>query len=80
MQDVIAAISTSPFFTLTPSAFWYTASRSSARLLKPFCEVGFENRSAKVFFTLPISMRSCGRFGPASEGATEPRSSATTVV
>ena len=33
----------------------------------------------KVFLTLPISMRSCGRFGPASDGATVDRSSVSSL-
>ena len=41
---------------------------------------GLENSVANWFFTLPSSMRSCGRFGPESEGATVPRSSLTTEL
>ena len=44
---------------------------------KPLSAAGLENRLVNVLLTLPISMRSCGRFGPASEGATAARSSAS---
>ncbi|CFT90604.1 Uncharacterised protein [Bordetella pertussis] len=52
----------------------------SAGWLKPFSAMGLENSSVKVFLTLPISMRSCGRLGPASDGATVPRSSVSSLV
>jgi len=77
---VIAAISTSPFFTSTPLLVVYCVFRSSAFFAKPFSATGFENRSVNVDLTLPISMRSCGRFGPASDGATVARSSVTVFV
>ena len=64
----------------TPSEVVYAACKSSGFLLNPFSETGLENNSAKLDFTWPISMRSCGRFGPASEGATVPKSSVTTLV
>lgn len=80
VHDVIAAISTSPFFTATPLLVLYSAERSSAFFAKPFSATGFENSSVNVDFTLPISMRSCGRFGPASDGATVARSSVSVFV
>ncbi|MNQ98897.1 hypothetical protein D3C85_1146120 [compost metagenome] len=80
VQEVMAAISTSPLFTFTPSALVYSRFRSSGSLLKPFSATGLENSEAKVLLTLPISMRSCGRLGPASDGATVPRSSVSVVL
>ena len=50
------------------------------KLAKPFSATGFENNAVTCALTLPISMRSCGRFGPASDGVTVDRSSSTTVV
>jgi hypothetical protein len=58
---VIAAIRMSPFLTLVPALVVNTCSSFSAGWLKPFSPTGLENRSLKVFLTLPISMRSCGR-------------------
>src|SRR6478736_6480854 len=48
VHDVIAAISTSPFFTFTPLVVVYWASRSAGFFAKPFSPTGFENRSVKV--------------------------------
>ena len=79
MQEVMAAISTSPFLTSMPLLVLKVCASFSAGWLKPLSApvalTGLEKSLAKVFLTLPISMRSCGRFGPASEGATDDRSS-----
>ncbi|MNV63796.1 hypothetical protein D3C71_1564040 [compost metagenome] len=57
---------------------WWRVCSSSAGRLKPFCALGLLNRSANWLQTLPSSMRSCGRLGPARLGVTLPRSSFTT--
>ena len=80
VQEVIAAISTSPEPMSMPSLVLKRLPRSSLFLEKPFSAPGLENSSVNCVFTLPISMRSCGRLGPASEGATVERSSSTTLV
>ncbi len=80
VHDVIAAIRMSPLLTLTWFVVTNCLSRSAAFLPKPLSLTAFENSSVKFDFTLPISMRSCGRFGPASDGATVPRSSVNVFV
>ncbi|SPT39944.1 Uncharacterised protein [Achromobacter denitrificans] len=80
VQDVMAAIRMSPFLILVPVLVVKVWASFSAGWLKPFSATGLENRSMNVFLTLPISMRSCGRFGPASDGATVDRSSVSSLV
>jgi hypothetical protein len=63
VQDVMAAIRMSPFLTWVPALVVKVRSSFSAGWLKPFSATGLEYRSMKVFLTLPISMRSCGRSG-----------------
>ena len=75
VQDVIAAITTSPWpmSCLRPS----TGKRLPCSL--PLLN-SLSIAPAKPFFTSFSSTRSCGRFGPASEGSTEPSSSFITSV
>ena len=51
---------------------WFS---SAAGRLKPFSATGLLKSVSNCDLTLPSSMRSCGRFGPASDGATVARSS-----
>ena len=80
VHEVIAAIITSPEPTSRPSRVLKRLPRSSGFLEKPFSAAGLAKSSVNFAFTLPISMRSCGRFGPASEGVTVPRSSSITSL
>ena len=80
MHEVMAAIRMSPFLTLVPVLVVKVCCSFSAGWLKPFSATGLENRSMKVLLTLPISMRSWGRLGPASDGATVDRSSVSSLV
>jgi hypothetical protein len=77
VQDVIAAISTSPEPSSTPSLVFTRFGRSAAALAKPLLATGAEYSSANLLFSLPSSMRSCGRFGPAREVRTVSRSSSS---
>src|SRR5271157_611196 len=75
VQDVIAAITTSPWPSVNflPS----TGTRLSISDALP------NSRSidwAKPFLTSLSATRSCGRFGPASDGSIEPSSSLSTSV
>ena len=79
VQLVMAAISTSPFLMSTPLLVVKVLPSLSAGWLKPLSAMGLLNSSVKVWLSLVISMRSCGRLGPASEGATCPKSSLTTL-
>jgi hypothetical protein len=58
---------------------WRVCSCAAGRL-NPFSLGDLLYSDANCDFTLPSSMRSCGRFGPARLGATVPRSSDTTFV
>ncbi|MNV69497.1 hypothetical protein D3C71_1624100 [compost metagenome] len=61
-----------------PRWIWWRVCSSSAGRLNPFSALVLLNRSANWLLTLPSSMRSCGRLGPARLGVTLPRSSLTT--
>ncbi len=78
VHEVIAAMMTSPEPMSMPSRVLKRRFRSSLFLAKPFSATGLENSSPNLDFTAPISMRSCGRLGPASEGATVDRFSSST--
>ncbi len=78
VQEVMAAISTSPEPISMPSFVLKRLARSSGFLLKPFSATGREKSSVNLLLRLPSSMRSCGRFGPATEGLIVPRSSSHT--
>ena len=52
--------------------------KTAALWLNPFSELGLENSDSNCAATLPSSMRSCGRLGPAKLGVTLPKSSLTT--
>ncbi len=80
VQLVIAAISTSPLRMSMPSAVLYTWPSFSAGWLKPLSATGWLNSSPNFEARCVISMRSCGRLGPARLGATVDRSSRTTLV
>ena len=77
VHEVMAAISTSPLWIFTSPACT-SVFRSSGFLLKPFSFTGAEKSVSKVRFMPVSSMRSCGRFGPASDGTMVSRSSSTT--
>ena len=68
VHEVMAAISTSPFLSSMPSKVLYVLRRSSGFLPNPFSFTGAEKSVVKLLFTLSRSMRSWGRFGPASDG------------
>jgi len=78
VHEVIAAIITSPAPISMPSRVLTRFFRSSGFFEKPFSAADFEKSSVNFAFTLPSSMRSCGRLGPAREGVTPARSSSTT--
>ena len=79
VHEVIAAISTSPLpIRMSPLPVGKRGMSVAGALPYPPSATDFENSSWNFALTLPISMRSCGRFGPASDGATVPRSSSTT--
>ncbi len=75
VHEVIAAISMSPEPMSRPSLALKRLARSSGFLEKPLAATGWEKSSVNFAFSPPSSMRSCGRLGPATEGATLPRSS-----
>ena len=80
VHEVMAAMSTSPEPRSVPSEVFTRLARSSAFLEKPFSATGFEKSSVNFALRLPRSMRSCGRFGPATDGLMDDRSSSSTVV
>ncbi len=80
VHEVIAAISTSPLPRSKPSAVFTRVARSAGFLANPFSAAGLLKSDVKVDFSAGISMRSCGRFGPASEGLIVERSSESTFV
>ena len=75
VHEVMAAISTSPEPTSMPSLVVKRRARSSGFLVKPFSLAGLENSSVNLDLCAPSSMRSCGRFGPATEALMVERSS-----
>lgn len=68
VQDVMAAMSTSPSTISMPSLVLKLCCRRPAGWLKPLSATGLANSDSNWLLTPPSSMRSCGRFGPASEG------------
>ena len=80
VQEVIAAMSTSPWPRLAPFAAVTRLPSSAAGLAKPFSAMGLLKSSANFALRLASSMRSCGRFGPATEGLIDARSSLTVLV
>ena len=81
VQEVMAAISTSPWPRSTPSRA--VAKRSSSwpgSRPKPFSDTGAENRRSNAWRMAGRAMRSCGRLGPASEGWMVARSSTSVRV
>src|SRR5437763_13981812 len=80
VQEVIAAINTSPEPISIPSRVLKRAVRSFACLANPLSAAGLENNSVKFALTLPTSIRSCGRLGPASDGVIVDRSSSTVLL
>src|ERR1700749_2708548 len=75
VHDVIAAITTSPW----PSV--YLRSSTGTRFsISPLLLNSLSIASAKPAFTALSGTRSCGRFGPASDGSTLPSSSLSTSV
>ncbi len=80
VQLVIAAISTSPFLMSRPPSVLKILLSLSAGWLKPLSAIGLEKSSPNFLARCVISMRSCGRFGPARLGDTVERSSLTTLV
>ena len=80
VQLVMAAIKTEPWLMeALPPPLTGTSirilPRSSAFMPKPLSVTGLENAAVNSFFSFGNSMRSCGRFGPATLGKTVPRSS-----
>src|ERR1700721_683758 len=75
VQDVMAAISTSPLRIDSPLAVAKERFSFSFGWLKPFSPTGLLNSSENERFTCPISIRSCGRFGPGRDGVTDARHS-----
>ena len=80
VQEVMAAISTSPFLMLKSSPALKLCASLAGGWLKPFSATGLLNSSPNFFDRCVISMRSCGRFGPARLGTTVARSSFTVFV
>jgi hypothetical protein len=78
VQLVMAAMSTEPWPIFEPPTSALTAAKSSAFLPKPFSVTGLLNEPVKLDLRCCSSMRSCGRFGPATLGTTVERSSSTT--
>ena len=67
ISSLVVALITLAVVTVRPSR--------SAGCWKPPCSIGALKSSPKRRATCPISMRSCGRLGPARLGVTLPRSS-----
>ena len=72
----IFAPSPSPLRASAARTRWRVSS-CAAGWLKPFSVGGLEKSEVNCFLTLPSSIRSCGRFGPARLGVTVPRSRLT---
>ena len=75
VQEVMAAITTEPCWSERPVApTGAEAARSAAALPKPFLSLGAVKSALKVSLIFGRSMRSCGRFGPETQGTTVPMS------
>src|SRR5262245_37961147 len=79
VQLVIAAISTSPLRKVRPLSAVKVRVSLSALWLKPLSATVLLNSDLNWLVRCVISMRSCGRLGPARLGATVDRSSLTTL-
>src|SRR5688572_11508595 len=75
VQEVMAAITTSPW----PRSCLRPGTGTRFDVSPAFLNSSLM-AAAKPDFTSLSSTRSCGRFGPASDGSTEPRSSLSTSV
>ena len=78
VQLVMAAMSTEPCPIFEPLTSALTEAKSSAFLPKPFSVTGLLKEPTKLDLRFCSSIRSCGRFGPATLGTTLERSSSTT--
>ena len=71
VQEVIAAITTEAWLSERPVApTGAEAARSAAALPKPFLSFGAVKSVLKDSLIFGRSMRSCGRFGPETQGTT----------
>ena len=81
VQEVMAAIRISPFCRVRSlPSISYSSVKVSEFLLKPSSDEDLENSSSKVDLTSVSLIKSCGRFGPATEGTIELKSSFNSLV